>query len=55
MSVYKQSIMRKLDNILRVSDINDEDKIWIEAFVSKGLDDQIELEKLQWEKENGFK
>lgn len=52
--MYKQAILHKLDNILRNSDINEDDKAWIESFVSQGLDNQIELDKLRWEVENGL-
>jgi len=52
--MYKQAILHKLDNILNNSNVNEDDKAWIEAFVSNGLDDKIELEKLQWEAANGL-
>ena len=52
--MYKQAILHKLDNILNNSDVNEDDKAWIEAFVSTSLDNQIELDQLRWEKENGL-
>lgn len=34
----KDSILRKLDNILNNANINDDDRAWIEAFVEKGIE-----------------
>ena len=50
--MYKQQMMRKLDNILNNSNVNQEDHIWIEAMMIQGLDAMKDRDELQWELEN---
>ena len=50
--MYKAMILRKLDNILNNANINEDDRIWVEAMMAQGLDAQKERDELQWEKEN---